>query len=129
MPSRAVSNLYKIQLLGKTQASPDHLKALHFANEHSRIATRNALSPGGWLRGQVALSAPAEIDEPSSAYPSRSVIAPSAIVTAASVRDQPKRSFKRSAAIAIPNRIEVSRSAATGAIGALGGRQIGGALT
>ena len=47
-------------------------------------------------------------------------------MTAASVRDQPKRSFKRSAAIAIPNRIEVSRSEA---IGALGGRQIGGALT
>ena len=73
---------------------------------------------GGWLWGQVALSAPAEVDEPSSPYPSRSVIVPSAIVTAASVRDQPKRSFKTSAAIAIPNRIEVSRSAATGAIGA-----------
>ena len=95
----------------------------------TRELRRGTRYPRGRLRGQVALSAPPEIDEPNSPYPSRSVIAPSAIVTAASVRDQPKRSFKRSAAIAIPNRIEVSRSAATGAIGALGGRQIGGALT
>jgi len=37
---------------------------------------------GGWLRRQAALSAPEEIDEPNGPYPSRSVIVPSAIVTA-----------------------------------------------